>query len=191
MVNQGRELSNAENFDKIILAYSSAGLGFSLAFLKDITPIGKATAAWTLYLSWVLFTVAMILTVASYVLSQLGLKQQLQRAKEYYIDEDDSAFEKKNVLASWTERTNFSSGICFIIAVVLTTAFVSMNMNGATNMTDVKKVLPLGEMKKGAPVPELQKVPPSQPIQPASSVQPASPAPPAPQVPSNNPSKAP
>jgi hypothetical protein len=31
-----RQFSNAENFDKAILSLSTAGLGFSLAFLKDL-----------------------------------------------------------------------------------------------------------------------------------------------------------
>jgi len=37
-----RQLSNAENFDKAILSVSTAALGFSLAFLKDIVPLAEA-----------------------------------------------------------------------------------------------------------------------------------------------------
>jgi hypothetical protein len=61
-----RELSNAENFDKSVLTYSSAGLAFSLAFLKDFLPIAKAVWGWLLYCSWGLFTLAIIITIISY-----------------------------------------------------------------------------------------------------------------------------
>ena len=37
-----RQLSNAQNFDKAVLSLSTAGLGFSLAFIKDIIPLTKA-----------------------------------------------------------------------------------------------------------------------------------------------------
>jgi hypothetical protein len=33
-----RQLSNAENYDKAVLSLSTAFLGFSLAFLKDLAP---------------------------------------------------------------------------------------------------------------------------------------------------------
>ena len=37
-----RERSNTENYDKAILSLSSAGLGFSLAFIKNIVPLNLA-----------------------------------------------------------------------------------------------------------------------------------------------------
>jgi hypothetical protein len=50
-----RQLSNAENFDKAILSLSTAGLGFSLAFIKGIVPIRGATYLFLLYFSWWMF----------------------------------------------------------------------------------------------------------------------------------------
>lgn len=174
-----RELSNAENFDKAILAYSSAGLAFSLGVLRDFIPISKALIPWALYASWSLFTLAIVSTIFSYMLSQIGIKQQITRAEEYYLRYQEDAYHQRNCLAWWTEATNFASGFFFVAAVVLTTVFVSFNLSGETAMTDSKKVLakdgaPVPNfqktpevIQKGAPIPNLQKVPQPQPQQPA------------------------
>lgn len=53
-----RQLSNAENFDKAILSLSTAGLGFSLAFIKDILPLSNAAHLILLHVSWFLFGAA-------------------------------------------------------------------------------------------------------------------------------------
>ncbi len=44
-----RQLSNSDNFDKAVLAYSSAGLALSLGFLKDFVPIAKASYTCLLF----------------------------------------------------------------------------------------------------------------------------------------------
>lgn len=56
-----RQVSNSENFDKSVLAYATAALGFSLAFLKDFVPITAAAFAMLLYVSWGLFTLTISL----------------------------------------------------------------------------------------------------------------------------------
>lgn len=44
-----RQLSNSENADRAILSVSTAALGFSLAFLKDIVPLSAFSRPnWTL-----------------------------------------------------------------------------------------------------------------------------------------------
>ena len=97
-----RQLSNAENFDKSVLTYSSAGLGFSLAFLKDFLPITKAACGWLLYLSWGLFTFAIIITIFSYMTSQRGIKNQLSISERYYLKNDENALKEKTDAASLT-----------------------------------------------------------------------------------------
>lgn len=148
-----RELSNAENFDRAILAYSSAGLAFSLGFLKDFIPISKAVIPWALYSSWVLFTLAVAATMVSYVLSQFGIKRQIAFAEAYYLNRKEDAFHLRNSYAVWTTRTNFASGTFFIAAIILTTLFVSINLTGASVMPDSKR----GFANDGAPIPAMQK----------------------------------
>lgn len=50
-----RHLSNTEAFDKAVLSLSSAGLGVSLAFIKDIVPIHTIINIRLLYISWLCF----------------------------------------------------------------------------------------------------------------------------------------
>ncbi len=38
-----RQLSNSENADRAVLSVSAAALGFLLAFIKDMVPLGMAT----------------------------------------------------------------------------------------------------------------------------------------------------
>ena len=47
-----RQLSNSENYDKAVISLSTAFLGLSLAFLKDLVPIQRAEWLWLLYGSW-------------------------------------------------------------------------------------------------------------------------------------------
>ena len=149
-----RELSNAENFDKAILTYSSAGLAFSLAFLKDFLPITKASWGWLLYCSWILFTLSIIVTIISYITSQLGIKKERDKGERYYRDKIEEALKEKNIFVPLTERLNYGSGIIFVLAVVFTTLFVSINLERATTMTEQKKVA----FREGAPIPIVQKL---------------------------------
>lgn len=176
-----RQLSNAENFDKSVLTYSSAGLGFSLAFLKDFLPITKAQYGWLLYSSWGLFTLAIIVTIFSYVISQRGLTKQLNRAERYYLKCEEKAWKEINVFDPLTEILNNMAGLFFIVAIVFTTLFVSINLERATTMSEQKngtsqegafKAAPIpsmqrieqaGDLREAAPIPQLQQVPQPQP----------------------------
>lgn len=169
-------LSNAENYDKALLTYSTAGLGFSLAFLKDFIPIGLSTAPWLLYLSWAFFVACILSTMCSYVVSQFGIKKQLNLAERYYLHQDDTALEEKNHLINATDWLNVFSGILFAVAVITTTLFVSLNLKKASTMSENKRAIaqdgaPVSQLQKvpstplerGAPISNLQKVPQSQP----------------------------
>lgn len=125
-----RHQSNAENFDKAILAYSSAGLGFSLGFLKDVIRVADTSSMWTIKASWCLFAFAILLVVVSYPVSQKILFIQLDRADKYYKQRNDKAFDSR----SWWEIAfgwlTTGSGVAFCIAMAFTTAFVFWNIGG-------------------------------------------------------------
>jgi hypothetical protein len=174
-----RELSNAENFDKAILTYSSAGLGFSLAFLKDVLPITNAKYGWMLYSSWALFTLAIVTTIISYVVSQRALKKLESIGERYYIENDKDAFDAANIWAILTNWFNGLSGLFFVTAIIFTTIFVSMNLERATKMSEQKNISVQGGasvptmqklvqpsgLEKAAPVPSMQRIPQEQPPQ--------------------------
>ena len=61
--------SSYDQFDKAILQLSSGGLALSLGFIREIVPLRESTFKPVLILSWVLFGVAILSTLWSYITS--------------------------------------------------------------------------------------------------------------------------
>lgn len=78
-----RQLSNSDNLDKAVLAYSSAGLALSLGFLKDFISLATASQKWLLFTSWALFVLAVVVTIVSFLTSQRGIAKQLKLGERY------------------------------------------------------------------------------------------------------------
>lgn len=186
-----RQLSNSENYDRAVLTLSTAFLGISFAFLKDFVPTDRAGCLFLLIVSWVALTVSVVSTIVSFCLSQRAIDVQLGKAEDYYLRDDQTAL-KKTRIAKAVDVVNIASGALFVVGVLLTTAFVIINLKGGMKMGDDKmgqtKTLregaPIPQMqeipsKRGAPIPNIQQVPQSQPPQnqpPAQSVPTAPPA---------------
>ena len=184
-----RQLSNSENYDKAILSLSTAFLGFSLAFLKDMLPL-RTEWIGLLYGSWVAFGVAVLSTIISFYMSQRGIDAQLRKAEDYYLRDDQVAL-AKHWTAKATDCVNSASGAFFIIGISLTIAFVIVNLDRRTEMANDKKTVQVSvgdgasiprmqevPLRKGAPIPNLQPMPQSQ----APQSQPAPQSNPAPQL---------
>jgi hypothetical protein len=123
-----RQVSSSENFDKSILTYSSWALGISIAFLKDFIPITLAKFPSSLYWSWGLFCYAIATTTLSFLISYKGLELTLDHGEKYYLEDKAEYLNKGNiynVVVKWINRT---SGASFIIALILTVVFVSLNL---------------------------------------------------------------
>lgn len=150
-----RQLSNANNFDKAILTYSAAGLALSLGFLKDFIPINHANAAWLLFFSWALFVAAFVITLFSFIASQIGIAKQLEINEQYYLKEDDSALSERNFFAQCTNWLAWAAGIALVAGMMCSTIFVSVNLEKAAMMTDSKR----GFGQDGAPIPGIQRIP--------------------------------
>lgn len=130
-----RQLSNAENYDRSILTYSSFGLTLSMAFIKEIVKAETPINTFALYSSWGLFICSIICVIISYWLSQRGLKQQLDIAYCYYIKNCDKALNIKNSWAQLTDYSNLISGSMFVLALILNAYFCYSNFThiGAHN----------------------------------------------------------
>lgn len=124
-------LSNSNNYDKAILTLSSAALGLSLSFIKDIVPINDIIKYEILELSWCFFLISIVITIASFVLSQWGIKRQLKYAEEYYLNGKEKYYNKKNIYKILTTIFNHLSGVFFILALILTIFFVTSNISNA------------------------------------------------------------
>lgn len=184
-----REVSSSENFDKSVLTFSSAGLALSVGFLKDFVPIQFAIAPWTLYWSWILFTLATCATMLSFLVSSRALAQQKTLAYAYYIERDDAAFTRANPWNRGNTALNYTSGVAFLVAMILSVVFISLNLERGSALKNLNSQPASGSaattapqtqsdiLQRGLPVPTMQKVPVSGPVQssPASgSAQPAS-----------------
>jgi len=126
-----RQLSNSEKFDGAVLTLSTAALGLSLTFLRDVVPLGKAQCLSVLVISWCLFGLAIFSTMASFLASQLGIKRQLEYAEEYYLNKKDDFLTKENFPAKLTEVINYISGFMFVAGILFTILFVATNLRGA------------------------------------------------------------
>ena len=173
-----RQVSSSENFDKSVLTFSSAGLAFSLGFLKDFLPIGGAIAPWTLYASWGALTAATVGTMASFLTSARAQEAKLAAARAYYLEGDSSMLESLgwDRAVVWMNRV---SGVCFVAGVVLTTIFVGINLQRAQDMKNSRP----GIGQDGLPSPSLQKISNATDLRrglPSPSITPSSPSRPAP-----------
>lgn len=162
-----RQLSNSVNYDNAILTLSSAALGLSLTFIKNIVPIEKIDLLFCLFISWGLFGAAIISTIISYLVSQRAINIQLDHAYKYYIEGNDEFLNAENTCAKWTDCLNLCSGLFFIFAVVITISFVAINI-GEIRMKNedrsgkkvpTPKVESTESIKKGANIPTLQAIP--------------------------------
>ena len=124
----GRQLSNAVQYDKAILSLSTGALGLSIGFIKDIVPLERALAIWLLILSWTLFGAAIIGTVVSYPIGQKAINVQLGYAEKYYLEKNDQYFKKRNPWSVAILCIGIVSSVAFVIAVILTIIFVSLNL---------------------------------------------------------------
>ena len=177
-------ISNAENLDKSVLTYSGAGLGLSLGFLKDFIPIQEAKFAWALYCSWIAFTVAMVLVIASYVISQIVIEVQFERAERYYEDGEEAVRNECTTTEKIAQHLNgWIYATAFAIGLSLTIFFVSVNLNGANMANKGEKGgswsyaqdgaigTKMQRVEKGITGGKLQPVNPGAPKQPTSQPQ--------------------
>lgn len=162
-----RQLSNSENADRAVLSVSAAALGFSLAFIKDIVPLATATYPALLYLSWLFFVLAILITLASFFTSQHAILVQLTLAERYYLQNDEDALKVRPLLAIVTDRLNLAGAVSFFVGILATCVFVAINLGKDTPMAERKPVMdgaiipnlqrtPSGVIQKGATIPAMQ-----------------------------------
>lgn len=155
-----QQISNSETYDKSLLTLSSAFLGLSLAFVKDIVPLAEVQHLWILFLSWAGLTLVIVGTIWSFIYGQRVIKRLLDGARRYYKEKDQTAFEESRTYSEKLDRVNEFSGFVFIVAVLLSVAFVFVNIQPVASMS--KETKTQGETpKKSRPVNQFQEVKPT------------------------------
>ena len=104
------------------------GLGVSIVFLRDILPLEQITDYCFLIVSWVLFALSITCTLISFLASQSAYGEQLKLIDAYFLKKDSDALTKKNIFSQITGGLNISAAVFFILAVISTIMFVSINI---------------------------------------------------------------
>lgn len=123
-----RQMSNSETYDKSLLTLSSAFLGLSLTFIQQVVPLASAKCLGLLYASWGLFTLSIVLTIASFIYGQSVLAELVDGAKNYFLEGKKEEDARSKVLSGRVAVLNTFNGVVFITAVVSLTVFVGWNV---------------------------------------------------------------
>ena len=118
------EREAARSFDKTMITLSGAALGLSITFVRYIAP--EPQGKHLLCLAWVCFSVALIVTLSSFLTAQSALRKQREILDQYYEKKMEEL--KANPCATWTNRLNVSSIVLFISGVVLLACFSMKNL---------------------------------------------------------------
>ena len=151
-----KQMSNSETYDRSLLSLSSVFLALSVTFIKDIVPVKESLCTWLLYLSWGLFALTIIVIFLSFVYGQKGIKQLLAGAEEYYLKGNKDAYKVSEEVSKYIDWFNLASGIIFIIAIISTISFVSINSGRGKSMAKETKTVTQSE-QKGQPTNTFQK----------------------------------
>ena len=123
-----RDLSNVENLDKAILSLSSAGLGLSLVFIRNVVKLAEANYVLILHVSWLMFVLAITSTLLSYLFGQRALDRQREFNEKYFLEGDEDAGQRKSFASRMTHFLSYVSVFTYIAAVSGTALFIGLNL---------------------------------------------------------------
>lgn len=129
-----RDFAASDNYDKAILTFASAGLGFSLALYKDFIPHDCSGAPFGLKATWCFFGASIIVIVFSYVIVQKSYRRQYRLYRTWYESDDDATPPVTRWAYAATAAT-WSAGLFFCCAVIalITTAIMQPPIGSADN----------------------------------------------------------
>ena len=125
--------NNNDRYDRALLTLSTALLGFSLVFIKDVVKdLNEALCFYLLKISWFLFILTIIITFFGFLVSNKAGERQLEIVNNYlnHLESKDRSEkpDERNRANQLTTYLNFFAGIFFISAVIITFIFVSINI---------------------------------------------------------------
>jgi hypothetical protein len=130
--------TTTDRFDQSMLTLSSAALGVSVAFIKDIVPFAQAVWSLLLYASWICFSLCIVVTVLSFQVSRAALKQHLDYLKRCYLDGDRRFFNKQSLAAKMLPVMSWTAATFFVLGIVSTLVFCGVNVANARRSPSMK-----------------------------------------------------
>lgn len=142
-----RKYESQSQFDKYLLTLSSASLGFSIAFIKDIRFIEQHNN-WIIVLSWVFFVLSSALTLFSFKTSVQAFDKQIQDIDDIYAGKKSA--ENPTASNKATKVFNVLNIVFFIIGIILTFIYICTNLKQDVNMPEEKQEQQSGNLSEGA-----------------------------------------
>ncbi|MDH5327691.1 MAG: hypothetical protein OEY58_19730 [Gammaproteobacteria bacterium] len=157
-----RSLSNTENYDKTIITLSAATLGFSMIAIRYVVPLESAEYTYLIQLGWFMLPTCIAASLVASLIGNKAIDVQLENARNYYIEGEQDALNRKNIYTTINKYLNIFTGIAFLSALFLIIIFVTVNIKKETDMgkdkfdtTDIQGT----PVKKSADIPTMEQVP--------------------------------
>jgi len=143
--------SSTESFDKYMLTFSSGALALSLAFVKDVVPLGKAVWIASLIGSWIAFVLCILVTLMSFQCSVKALESTIPALNEYYLHGKEDAF-NRHLQSFWSRAVGWCTlgqVVSFALGVIFTMMFVIANVRDdrMSKPENAQKVVTGGSLK--------------------------------------------
>lgn len=122
--------SSSDEYDKNLLKLSTAFLGLSLTFMKDVVGTNRITHCYSLYASWASLAAVVLAVVVSFQLSIRANTKHLKALDDYYLQDVQEALNRRNGWSIAVEWTNVFAGLFFVAGLVLSVYFVIANFGG-------------------------------------------------------------
>jgi len=116
-----RQLSNNESYDKAILTLSSSGLALSLA-IYNLAPIEHSNTTHLIW-AWAFYLLAILISIAAYLISNKAIDKQIDIAERYYIQQELNSYNEKNWYSIVNNLLNPAAGISLLLAIAFTLIF--------------------------------------------------------------------
>lgn len=119
------EQESYQDFDKAMAVLAGGALGLSITFVKELAPHPQYTLI--LFVSWMLFTAALLATLISFIASQHAFRQELQNLDNVQCGK----LTPEQIKNRWSDATgylNWVSITSFIAGVILFATFSYMNL---------------------------------------------------------------
>ena len=111
------------SFDKAMLTLSAGALALSITFIHQVAPAPRLM--WLLLLSWLGFSLTLLATLVSFLLSQASLRRYREIMDNRYEGKVD---DERNTPATWTKALNIASIALFTTGAALLVPFCFLNL---------------------------------------------------------------
>ena len=131
--------ASSDAFDNNLLTFSSAALGLSISFIKDIVPLASSENIGWLFVSWVSFATCIIVTIASFQFGVLAQRAHSENLRRYYLDCNEEYLDRRTVWSCLITLSTVIGSLCFTVGLVSTLVFACCNISHIREVNTLKK----------------------------------------------------